>query len=570
MSFRVTLLANKSNTFGLSKDVAGLRKVLLGKGYQVNHSDPLEVPSYSDVNVHLEVPVYGWIPWATTNILMVNPEQYVPAWDPYLPKFDVVVVRDPITLEIFRDKKANVEYIPWGCYSSKKASSESKTFQEFLWVLAGSKNKRAFAPVLLKAWKPSYPKLTVTTTSAFDLSGLEQLPGNITILNREFGPEEREKFFSSFQGHICCSRAEGFGYTAAEAELNGAFTILNSLPCYVSDYGNSSGVAFLPSNITDMYYDEGASTEDLQLALDKAMVQFMDYNSQGKEQRVKESRARWSTFSTKWSTLIGPYAKTRVEYPALPPPLMDTFPEISVVTLIYNRKKFFDLACHSLMITDYPKDKIEWIVVDDSDDPMEQNSDTIVSVAEKSNSLKIVYVPLKRKTAVSDKRNIGVQKCTNPIVLFMDDDDHYPESSIRRRVGWLKHSSRNPKAVACTTIACYDLVNGISSVNVPPLDIPLGQRISEATLTFYKSWWEARGFEPLIKVGEGESIVAGRETDLLEIPPQQIIVAFSHGKNASSRRVPSGADVKPGCFWGFPKEFLVFVHGLAGVKVVDG
>jgi hypothetical protein len=152
----------------------------------------------------------------------------------------------------------------------------------------------------------------------------------------------------------------------------------------------------------------------------------------------------------------------------------------------------------------------------------------------------------------------------------MDDDDHYPESSIRRRVGWLTKHSSNPKAVACTTIACYDLVNGISSVNVPPLDIPLGQRISEATLTFYKSWWQARGFEPLIKVGEGESIVAGRETDLLEIPPQQIIVAFSHGKNASSRRVPSGADVKPGCFWGFPKEFLVFVHGLAGVKVVDG
>jgi hypothetical protein len=45
-------------------------------------------------------------------------------------------------------------------------------------------------------------------------------------------------------------------------------------------------------------------------------------------------------------------------------------------------------------------------------------------------------------------------------------------------------------------------------------------------------------------------------------------VAFSHGKNASSRRIPSGAEVKPGCFWGFPKEFLVFVHGLAGVKVV--
>jgi hypothetical protein len=51
--------------------------------------------------------------------------------------------------------------------------------------------------------------------------------------------------------------------------------------------------------------------------------------------------------------------------------------------------------------------------------------------------------------------------------------------------------------------------------------------------------------------------------------PQQIIVAFSHGTNTSSRRIPSGAEVKPGCFWGFPKEFLIFIHGLAGVNIVE-
>ena len=101
------------------------------------------------------------------------------------------------------------------------------------------------------------------------------------------------------------------------------------------------------------------------------------------------------------------------------------------------------------------------------------------------------------------------------------------------------------------------------------MGLPLGQRISESTLTFYKSWWNDKGFPTSVQVGEGEGFIAGREQDVLEIPPQQIIVAFSHGANVSSRRIPSGADVKPGCFWAFPKEFLVFVHGLAGVKVVQ-
>jgi hypothetical protein len=96
----------------------------------------------------------------------------------------------------------------------------------------------------------------------------------------------------------------------------------------------------------------------------------------------------------------------------------------------------------------------------------------------------------------------------------------------------------------------------------------LAQRVSEATLTFYRAWWEEKGFQPGILVGEGEGFLQGREGDLLEIPPQQVIVAFSHGKNTSSRCIPSDADVKPGCFWGFPKEFLEFVHGLAGIKIV--
>jgi glycosyltransferase involved in cell wall biosynthesis len=220
-----------------------------------------------------------------------------------------------------------------------------------------------------------------------------------------------------------------------------------------------------------------------------------------------------------------------------------------------------------MLVTDYPKDKIEWIVVDDSDDPMEQNSDRIVAVGNAADPVKFVYVPLRKKTPVSEKRNQGVAKASNKIVLFMDDDDHYPETSFRRRVAWLTLHPWNPRAVAATTIACYDLVKGISAVNVPPLDLPVSQRISEATLTFYRDFWEAKKFPQGVVVGEGAEFIEGRESEFLEIPPQQIIVAFSHGKNVSSRRVPSDPDTPPSCFWGFPKEFLQFIHGLAGITV---
>ena len=562
MSFLVTILASKSNQYGLSKDVEVLRRVFGSNTYSVRHCDPLEPPSYSDLAIHLEVPAFDWAPWSAKNCLVVNPELYnLAAWNSYLGRFDHVVVKDRTALEEFAAHKAT--YIPWAIPDAPLPPKKQK--DAFLWVLGASKNKRAYVRTLLTAWRPSYPPLLITSVAELDLSGVEVLP-NVSIRLGDLTEAERTNLRAEYRGHVCCSRAEGFGYTAAEAYSAGAFMILNSLPCYKDTYENCESVHFVPSKLEQKYFDVGADTDALQGALDDIMGLFVKKEAAS---LLSGLAGRWSKFQNAWRELVRLSPRpAALKY--LPPKLdMADCPPISIVTLIYNRKKFFDLACHSMMITDYPKDKIEWVVVDDSDDPQEQNSDRIVAVGNAAAPMKFVYVPLKGKTVVSEKRNLGVAAATNPIVLFVDDDDHYPETSFRRRVAWLTLHPWQPRCVAATTIACYDLLKGISAVNVPPNDIPFSQRISEATLTFYKAFWEEKGFPKDILVGEGEGFLQGREELCLEIPPQQIIVVFSHGKNVSSRRVPSDADVKPGCFWGFPKDFLVFIHGLAGVTVTD-
>jgi glycosyltransferase involved in cell wall biosynthesis len=185
--------------------------------------------------------------------------------------------------------------------------------------------------------------------------------------------------------------------------------------------------------------------------------------------------------------------------------------------------------------------------------------------------IKIKYIPLAEKTTIGQKRNIGIENAVNDIILFMDDDDHYPETSFRRRVAWLTRGVHRglttSKCIGTTTIALYALQRGISAVNVPPFELPLGQRSSEATLTFYKSFWEEKKFEG-VNVAEGEKWLEGRERDFLEIPPQQIIVAFSHSQNTSSRRIPESQS-PPGCAWGFPEEYLRFIHRTQGVEIED-
>jgi hypothetical protein len=594
-STSVILLYNRSNPYGLKKDAVLIEAALRKFGvYGIQHCDPLEPPQKADCIIHLEQPHHVWQSWGRTNMLVVNPEWYVPAaYDAYLQYFDWV---------IFKNNEARKRFvaacpfvtdgqtltIPWssgGFWSVEGVATNEQNDSRmgFACFLGASKNRHDFLKTLLPFWRESYPQLNIF--SAIDLSVSPKEQENIKVRVEDLTEAQRYRLATFFPGHVVCSASEGYSYTGGEAEAVGAYTIHTTIEAFLSSYKNEVGVAWFPvtaaESDTKYAYAQFAkpiSAEETQAALDQAIRDFLDTDMTTLRPKRKDAAMeKHKVFEKGWADVFRTMPatlKTKTGGPAssglgMRPPVLkvEECPPISIVTLIYNRKRFFDLACHNIMMSDYPKDKIEWILVDDSDDPEEQGGEKIMAVAAASTPLKMVYVRLENRTPISEKRNIGVSKATNSIVLMMDDDDHYPETSFRRRVAWLTLHPWKPQVTACTTIACYDLVKAISAVNVPPFDLPLSERISEATLTFYKSFWEARGFSRDVQVGEGETFIRGRETAVLELPPQQIIVAFSHGKNTSSRRVPGGDDVKPGCFWNFPQEYLVFIHKMAGIKV---
>ena len=571
----VGILYNKSNIFGLAQDVEVIRwalKQVDSGNVRIRTADPLEPPVPLDVAIHLEVPYYGWMPWASTNYLLLNPEWYeVEAWESYLKHFDGVLFRDIHSKTRFEEKYPEVKtfYISW-CTPpdavDAKAPQSNDMNDGFVWFLAGSKNKREAAQKLLPTWQPSWPPLHVYTVKALDISGV--VPPNVELHIQDLDVQTRKRLSAWYPGHICVSQAEAFGYTASEAEANGAYMILNTLEVYSDDYAANQFVYKMdtPKKVKGL-----ASIAELcAFEWNPQDIKISAVRSQQKSLSKSRKDVCQERFGFFWSSVKMSVAQKKPTKPKHLPPVLsqEDCPPISIVTLLYNRRKFFDLACHNIMLSDYPKDKIEWVIVDDSDDPNESVSDRVIQVGLKAAPLTLVYVPFERKLPISEKRNIGVKRSKNDIVLFMDDDDHYPETSFRRRVAWLTKHPWKPQCTTCTTIACYDLLRGVSAVNTPPWNLPFKQRLSEATLTFYKSWWDAQKFAFKIDVGEGESFLQGREHEVLEMPPQQIIVAFSHKKNTSGRRIPA-EDAKPGCFWGFPKEFLIYIHKLAGVEVEE-
>jgi hypothetical protein len=602
-SMSVIIVYNKTSNFGLSKD-AGLltttsRAVSSGLGVTVGSiktMDPMEPPIACDVAVHLEIPVLNWVPWARYNILVVNPEWFVSAaWLPYLSAFDLLVVRCEAAATQLREAAPSIAdrvwvqpwCAAWTVEETLKEPSSTDHKDGFVAVLGKSASKHVALEQILPLWRPGWPQLRVYSAdeklAAWILGAKLQEGASVEIKVGELSEMQWSRAVCWSPGALLCSAAEGFGYAAAEAEVAGAFGILNNLDVYNEDYKGCEGVAWVDSQeLPDaekagkflrermVFRGDGA----VQNTLDAAIAAFETADlREVRAARQKSAKERQNTFRNKLREM---WARVGVEINAkitasgaknlnrhLPPVVEGaTCPKISIITLVHNRRKFFHLAAHNMLLTDYPKDKIEWVIVDDSNDPADSPSDLIVSFKNTNTAIDVNYVPLPTKRSIGAKRNIGVSKAKADIIVFMDDDDHYPETSIRRRVAWL-NSAPDKQIVGCTTIAMYDLLKGCSAVNCPPMDLPLGQRVSEATFCFRKSFWEERKFDD-VSMAEGENWMTGREASWLEVSPQQIIVAFTHGKNSSSRKVPDGGK---GCFWGFPREYLAFVHGLAGLQV---
>jgi hypothetical protein len=594
----VNIIYNKANTFGLADDVLVIERIMkklqdkigntITKAKLVDMREPL---SHSDILIHLEIPVFSAIPWAHTNVVVVNPEQWSYAYDAYVHAFDALIFRDPIAAEKFRQdftekgiRTDNIYVVPWSAaWQGLITKSNSEGFVCFL---AGSTSKYEYLKCVIPHWTAEDPALTVYTTRSDFAEDLKKLVGdntNIIVKCQDLTQEMRYSLMSQFRGHLVCSQGEAFGYAAANAEVAGAFTIMNSLPVFKYMYEGLSNVSWLSNDYeesTKVRYSTAKPTSQIRSELDAAFSAFRAANmDEVKKTGQESSKFRFIKTCDAFLPVLQRLNTAILERRPkkgnffCPPVLQHAdCPPITIITPTYNRMKMFDIAFHNILQTDYPHDKIEWIVVEDNNKTPHMVGERIMSFQIQVPKIKIKYIPIQGRVSIGEKRNLALEQASNDIILFMDDDDHYPETSFRRRVAWLTKGTKcgstgGANIACCTTLALYDLKTGISAVNVPPYEIPFAQRISEATLTFRKSAWVERKF-PDVSIAEGEGWISGREDQVIEMPPQQIIVAFSHGGNQSSRRIPP-TDQKPACFWGFPKEYLVFIHGLVGVEIED-
>lgn len=109
------------------------------------------------------------------------------------------------------------------------------------------------------------------------------------------------------------------------------------------------------------------------------------------------------------------------------------YPLISIIIPTYNRKYMLSRLIDSILQSNYPIDKLEIIVVDDT-----SNDNTYEYIKERHSNV-IIYRNKEKKSA-SGSRNVGARCAKGEYLFFIDDDNIIDKNAILNLIKFIKES----------------------------------------------------------------------------------------------------------------------------------
>lgn len=564
---RVNIIGNLKKNTGVSQDVHILHGMIVhtfGQDTEIRH-----VPHYypqcaqAEVNFFIEVINPALFVYASKNIWIPNPEWTQKAWEPYSKMVDEIWVKTHEAEKLFAHWGCKVRYVGWT--SIDKGLPESKKFHKAI-VPVGKNIWRNPRPIIqaymsIQKHDPSFfsqlPELHIVYEAAhIQLPPLPQSLSSKVILHPEVMAEkEYDELLQECGLCIALSAAEGFGHAINEAMSAGCVLLLSPIDPFLEIAPkNSIWVSELkktphPTCLATLYDVEFDS-------LIEAIECYSAYNSTIRKKMSEDSRELYESRHQQFIVRISEALKDSLsDVPTYSLedrlPKEDDMPSISIVTITRDRRPFIPLAKYCFLAQGYPEEKLEWVIVDDGKD---QIKDLI------SDLPNVKYILVDEPMTIGAKRNLAIQNAAHDVLVMMDDDDVYPNNSVLTRVAYMLMEPKKG-CVFSTTIPCYQIHEKKSFMNVPPNQLPMSQRVSEATLCFTREFWNQQRF-PDQQIAEGDAFIRSREHMCREVSPQDVIVSLVHAKNTSSRKVPPMSEPN-GCHYGFADELFTLVSEIA-------
>jgi hypothetical protein len=171
---------------------------------------------------------------------------------------------------------------------------------------------------------------------------------------------------------------------------------------------------------------------------------------------------------------------------------------------------------------DYPQDKMELIILDDSETPLKE-----LPVLQDN----ITYIYQPEKMLIGKKRNKMNTLANGDIILWMDDDDFYPHNRVSHAVGILNRYSKfkSNVFVTCSKIILYNTRRN----SFHEYESSSHKMTTNATLGYYKEFLLKHKYNDTAPAGEENSFV--KNGMIVNLDSLHTIVVLCHETNTISK-----------------------------------
>jgi hypothetical protein len=199
-------------------------------------------------------------------------------------------------------------------------------------------------------------------------------------------------------------------------------------------------------------------------------------------------------------------------------------PLVSVCTPTFNRRPFISTMFQCFLNQTYAKDRMEWIIVDDGTDPIED-------LIKEANIPQIQYFRVDNKMTLGAKRNFMHTKTRGSIIVYMDDDDYYPPERVSHAVETLQ---KNPQALCVGSSEIYVYFKHISTMYKGG---PYGPNHATAgTFAFRRELLNQTKYNETACLAEEREFLREYTVPFAQLDPLKTILVFSHVQNTFDKK----------------------------------
>ena len=222
-------------------------------------------------------------------------------------------------------------------------------------------------------------------------------------------------------------------------------------------------------------------------------------------------------------------------------------PFVSVCTPTFNRRPFIEMMFQCFRNQTYPKNCMEWIIVDDG-------TDSISDLVKKSNIPEIKYIRVQEKMLLGAKRNLMHKHATGDILVYMDDDDYYPPQRVEHSVDTLM---KNPHALCAGSSEIYIYYRHIEKMYQSG---PFGDTHATAgTFAFRKKLLNITSYDETAALAEERSFLKEYTIPFVQLDPMKTILVFAHDHNTFDKKNMLNA-IHPQYFKESPRKVQDFIQ----------